>query len=340
MKYYGKSRAIALLLFLFFLGGCSSAADASVMLGNYKGVTYQVRDTSVTEQQLQAAVYKDMKTHGYAKETVLTEGTVGYGDTVTVDYAFQGEEKNEQKNAVITVGDNEFLEDFENGLIGLKIGQTAELQISFPVDYLKTVYAGKTVPCQVTVRSIRRFEYPALSDRIVQTISDYSDVATYRSKKRETLQQEALKAEDERIENELWQKVADASSVSEYPQKELKRQGKHCRMDFEQAAQKENMSLSDYLTQNNLTEQEYESYVQAYAERTCKQVLLDNAIAKAEGIEVSKSEIDALAEKYADSYGYESVSDFYKANDKTFLEHSLLHQKVLDIIVESATAEK
>lgn len=340
MKYYKKSLAIALIIFLVFFGGCSSVSNASVTLANYKGVTYQVRDTSVTEQQLQVAVYKDMKTHGYAKEIVLSDGTVGYGDAVTVDYVFQWGEKNEQKTAVITVGDSEFLEDFENGLIGLKIGQTAKIDISFPVDYLKTIYAGKTVPCQVTVQSICRFEYPALSDQIVQAISDYSDVATYRSKKLEEMQQETLKAEDERIENELWQKVADTSSISEYPKKELTRQEKHCRMDFEQAAQKENMSLSDYLNQNNLTEQEYESYVQAYAERACKQVLLDNAIAKAEGIDVSKSEIDVLAEKYADSYGYESISAFYKANGRTFLEQSLLHQKVLDIIVGSATAEK
>lgn len=113
----------------------------------------------------------------------VTEGTVEEGDTANIDYegklhgeAFEGGTAKEYGSEI---GSGTFIPGFEDGLVGVKIGDTVDLPLTFPENYTEEL-AGKDVVFTVTVNSVKRM--PELTDDLVNQITDgeYTDVASYK----------------------------------------------------------------------------------------------------------------------------------------------------------------
>ena len=345
-----KKRWSALLLAaVLILGGCGQRRlydfDLSkyITLGDYKGICYERLQDTVGEEELQNAINTDFKEHGYGTAQTLENGVIKSGDTVSLSYEgyLNGEKKSDisAENITITVGNGEYLEDFENGLADRNIGEEFSLQVSFPEDYIKVAYAGKTVEYKVVIHSATRMAYPKLDDEIAAQISDFTDVQSYKEAKIESLKKKKLEEENDRIEQEVWQKVVDAAEVKEYPKKQLETLADRCRQQFEQTAQNNQQTFSEYLKDNNITNEEFELYAQSYAKRYCKDEMVMYAIARNENLQASDAEIESLALKYADNYGYDSVKELYKAYDKALIEQTILYQKVKDFVVAQAMAK-
>ena len=141
-----------------------------VELGEYKGLTVEVSPTTVTDEE----VIKQIRANaGSDILEEVTEGTVEEGDTANIDYegkldgeAFDG---GTAKDTDLEIGSGTFIPGFEDGLIGVKIGDTVDLPLTFPENYTEEL-AGKDVVFTVTVNSVKRM--PELTDDLVNQITD------------------------------------------------------------------------------------------------------------------------------------------------------------------------
>lgn len=158
----------ALLACTMLLSSCGSVdyskdLSAYVELGSYKGIDFELtQPEEITDEKINDYVLEAFKSY-----TTLTEQAEDYaaqnGDTVNMDYVgkINGEkfEGGEATGATVELGSGQLIDGFEEGLVGLKKGDTKTLDLKFPEDYANTELKGKDVTFEVTVNSVSVKEY-------------------------------------------------------------------------------------------------------------------------------------------------------------------------------------
>lgn len=311
-----------------------------ITLGEYEGLYYEYSDIEVTDSDVTQAINSQLRASGYGQAQTITSGEILYGDIVTMNFIGSVDSQlvselggNDYK---LEIGTGTFLDDFELGLIGNTIGKNFSLEIVFPIDYIKIAYAGKTVVYDIVVTSVSRMGYPELTDTIVADISDYATVDEYTAAERAELEQKFLQLADEEREEALWEQVVANATVSSYPEKATKYLTETYQEQFTEQAENNDMTVSEYLEENNLSWDEINAYIDNNVKATCKDEMVMYSIARTEGLTVSEQEIEQLAESYVETYKYDSVKQLYKEYGKELIKQTLLYQKVKDFIVENA----
>ena len=172
MKRYWKKFTAIFLALLMVLSGCGNGKKESetepetlsplinienieeyVNLGTYLGVEAEKASAELTDKEIEDAINEVLDS--YKDYEQIKEGVVAEGDTVGIDYvgkldgqAFEGGTGSYD----LKIGSNSFIDGFEDGLIGVKIGETVDLNLTFPADYKSADLAGKAVVFTVTVK--------------------------------------------------------------------------------------------------------------------------------------------------------------------------------------------
>lgn len=313
-----------------------------VTLGEYKGLTVTEQATEVTDEEIQEEVEYNIQLAD-AMETV-TEGAVRDGDTANIDYegklngeAFDG---GTAKGYDLQIGSGTFIDGFEDGLVGVEVGETVDLPLTFPENYGSEDLAGQDVIFTVTVNEIKRM--PELSDELVNTISDgeYSDVASYRDSIRASLEAEKESQKEYLMKSDLLTQVANVSEIKEYPQKMVDYGMDNMEIYYKSMAESYSMEFADFLTTYfGMTEEEFKEQAEAAVKQNLQQELYLKAIAEAEGLEISDEDYAAGCEDYAQQYGFESADALVAAYGEDTVRVSILQDKVLDFLLDNAVIE-
>jgi trigger factor len=314
-------------------------ASDYVTLGEYKGLTVVKGSTEVTEDEIdeEAAYYISLAD---AQET-LTEGTVQDGDTANIDYegkldgeAFDG---GTAKGYDLEIGSGTFIDGFEEGLIGVEVGETVDLPLTFPENYGSEDLAGQDVIFTVTVNEIKRT--PELSDELVSTITDgeYSDVESYRESLRAELEANKESTQESQMKSDLLTQIAASSTIEDYPQEMLDYGLSNMVSTYKSYAEMYSMEFEDFLsTYFGMTEDEFEEEALLAVQESLKQEMYLKAIAEAESMEVSEEEFATESQNFADQYGYDSAEDLISQYGEETVRISILQNKVLDFLLENA----
>lgn len=314
-----------------------------VTLGEYKGVEVEVPSVEVTDEEVEEKVQSLLSY--YATTNDITEGTVEEGHTVNIDYTgyindvqFDG---GTATGASLTIGSNSFIDGFEDGLIGVNVGDTVTLNLQFPDPYLNNPdYAGKDVVFEVKVNSIQEKVLPELTDAFIAENTTYTTVDEYKAALRENL--ESSKEDDIKSDklNDVWSIIIENCEVIAYPE-ELVAQYQDEMNDYytQIATNYFNTTLEEYVTSNGSTMEEFNEIVEEYGKSSAISELIAIGIAEKEAIEVSDDELN----EYVDSLLEEgSVSNFETAEEiidyygESYLKLSLKFQKVLEYVEEQA----
>lgn len=317
----------------------SYTASDYVELGEYKGLQVTKGSAEVTDDEILEEVTHDVSLAD--KLETLTEGTVQKWDTANIDFegklngeAFDG---GTSKGYDLEIGSGSFIAGFEDGLIGVQVGETVDLPLTFPENYGNADLAGQDVIFTVTVNEIKRA--PELTDELVSTITDseYSDVESYRESLRAELQADKESVLESQVKADLVSLVAGGSTITGYPQEVIDYLVDNNRTYYENYAAAYSMEFEDFLLQfMGMTEEQFEEETLAQAQEFMEQELYLTAIAEAEGIEISDEEYSQECQQYADQYGYDSVEDFVAQNGEGNIRSSMIQNKVLDFLLENA----
>lgn len=317
-------------------------ASDYVELGEYKGLTVKIAPIEVTDEEILAQISANAGSD--AMEDV-TEGTVEEGDTANIDYvgkldgeAFDG---GTAKGYDLEIGSGTFIDGFEDGLVGVKIGDTVDLTLTFPESYPSEELAGKETVFTVTVNSVKRMK--ELTSDLVNTITDgeYTDVDAYKESVKETLIKNKEDSRDSEIKSDILSQISANSTVRDYPQEMLDYGLTNMQNAYKQMASQYDMEYADLL-QNyfGMTEEQFNEEALNVVKQNLDAEMYLKAIAEKEGIEVSDDDYEAACQRYADTYGYDSVDDLKAAYDEDTIRISALQDKVLDFLEENTTVEE
>ena len=311
--------------------------DASeyVTLGEYKDLTVEVAPVEVTDEQVMDKIASETK-------QTLTEGTVESGDTVNIDYVgkIDGEEFDggSAEGYDLEIGSCTFIDGFEDGIIGMQVGETKDLELKFPDDYHSTDLAGKDVVFTVTVNSISRV--PELTDEVANNVVEGMTAEAYQESVRQDLEEQAKESQKTEAEQKLLQTVYENATINGYPEENLQYTIKRATDYYEWLASMYGMSLDDYLKNYGMTQDEFNEQIQPVAEEALGEEMTLLAIAKEENIEVSDEEYEAGLARYAEAQGMDDPSKLEEAYGENYIKNSLLQEKVLDFLYENATIEE
>ncbi|TDM43062.1 trigger factor [Macrococcoides canis] len=312
--------------------------EPEVELGNYKGLEVEKEDTEVTEEDLNKAIEADLARK--AELVIKEEGDVAEGDVVNLDFdgyvndeAFEG---GKAEGYDLEIGSGQFIPGFEEQLIGTKVGDEKDVNVTFPEEYHAEELAGKEAVFKVKINEIKSKEVPELDDEMAKELDESVDsVDAYKEKYKKDLQeQKTLQAENNMKESLIAQAVENAKV--DIPEAMINKELDRMMQEFEQRIAQQGLNLDLYYQFSGQTEEQLKESMKADAEARVKTNLTLAAIAKAENIEVSDADVDAELSKMSEQFGL-SVDDIKAAlGNGEVLKDDLRIQKAIDVLVKES----
>ncbi len=315
--------------------------DKCVTLGEYKNITLE---TSQIDSQTQVQI--DQVLQSNATYDKITKGKVAKGDTVNIYYvgkmdgtAFEGGSltaEDTPEGYDLKIGDGKFIPGFEDALIGKKIGETCDINVTFPDPYPNNPdMAGKPAVFTVTINSKQGEEHiPELTDDFVrEKISETDTAESYRQSVRQAS-----------VEEQAWSAVYKASEIKEYPEQKLKAVKKRMSQSITYYLSQQGVSMEDYLKAQNMSQEDYDKQMEESAKQNLGNMIVYEAIAEKEKITVSEEEYqedlktvmennNLEDEKAAD----EMFQSYYGTDAKEILMDDLLNNKVKEYLAGTVT---
>ena len=311
-----------------------------VTLGEYKGLTVEVDPIDITEEAIDARIESEIRSNDAGSEE-LTEGTVTEGDVANIDFegkkdgvAFDG---GKGEGYDLEIGSGTFIPGFEEGLVGVSVGDTVDIDVTFPENYGNADLAGQPCVFTVTVNSIRR--YKELDDELASALSEdeAATVADYREWIKGMLAEEALTARADMAKTDLLQMAAENTTVNEYPEDLVEYTKNDVQSYFESYASMYGVDLDTFLqAMLGMTEEEFPEKVEELAKENIRGEFAIDAIAETESLLPEGEELTAAYDDLAMRYGYGTGEQLIAVAGEYSVHYALEQERVRDFLYENA----
>ena len=311
-----------------------------VTIADYKGITLDNSVQEVTDEAVENRVAENLKS---SAETVTDENaTIQNGDTATINFvgtkdgeAFEGGTGN---NYDLVIGSGSMIPGFEEGIVGMKKGETKDVPVTFPENYRNTELAGQDAVFQITVQSFKR--PPELTDDWVAANTDYKTVDEYKANVRTQLEQEAQEQADNSLRSTAWSTVYTNSEVVEYPEKDVEEASKTFRNQAEAYAKQGNMELEDFVASQGVSMDDFEAQCQQYAQAKVKQDLIIQGIMDAEGMTLEDEESLAIQNQLVEQYASGDLAALIDTYGQVAVDESIGLIRVQNFIIANANYDQ
>ena len=312
--------------------------DKYITIGQYKGLSLEKVVETITDAEVEGSISQDL---AMTKEEVK-DGVVEEGDTVVVNYVGteNGKEFNggSAENQEITIGSGGYIPGFEDGILGMKKGETKDVPLTFPEDYIEPSMAGKDVVFKITLQSFKRA--PELNDDWVAKNTDFKTVEEYKEDKKKLLQKSAEQMAESILYQNAWNQVYEASEVKEYPEKDVEEAYAEFETQIKSYAKQGGMELEDYLESQQGSKEAFETQCQEYAEARVKQNLILQGIMDAEGMTLEDKESLAVQDELIQNYGVKDLAALVDTYGQASVDTTIGLIRVERFIAENANIEE
>ncbi len=312
-----------------------------VKLGDYKELHVEKEAVEVTDEAVEEQVQGLRSRH--AKMVEAEEGAViEKGDFAIIDFAgtvdgepFSG---GEGKGYPLEVGSNSFIPGFEDQLVGLKKGDSTDVDVTFPEEYFVKELAGKQAIFKVNVQDVKRKELPELTDEYVAANSDCKTVEELRASYKERMQKAAENNAQIAYEKALID-LAVANAEFEVPEIMIEDRVTQMIDEMRMSLEARKLTLEQYMQYSGIDMKQLRERQHDAAVENVKTDLVLDAIAKAENIQVSMEDVDSELSAIASQHGatLEDVKKIIKSNGTMgLLLANILRRKAAHVIIDSA----
>jgi len=289
-------------------------AKPEVTLGEYKKLGIKKETVKVTKEEIDEEVSKLQ--NQLAEIAPKEKGKVEKGNTAVIDFegfvdgkALDG---GKGENYPLEIGTNTFIPGFEDGVIGMAIGETKELNLKFPEDYVADL-KGKEVKFNVTVREIKERIVPELNEDFYKDLG-YENIKNETEFRKEVenviTERKTADIEDAHLEKCL-EKASDNMKV-ELSEDIIDEEVHRMIHQFEDQLKMQGIKVDDYMQITGMTHEKMHEQMEPEAIKRIKYRYLLEAIADAEKIDFTEEEVNKKAEEMASNYGI-TVEELLKA---------------------------
>ena len=308
-----------------------------VILGDYKKLDIKKEEAKVSKEEIEAEIKKIRDE--YAEICPKENGPVEMGDTAVIDFLgyVDGKELEGGKgeNYPLEIGSKIFIPGFEEGLIGMNIGEKKELNLKFPKDYVENL-KGKDVKFEVTVREIKERVIPELNEEFYQDLG-YDNIKTEEEFTKE-VEKVLLENKNKALEDEFLDKCLEKASENlkvEINPEIIDDEVHRMIHQFENQLTMQGIKLEDYAKITGMTHEKLHEQMTPEATKRIKYRYLLEAIADAEQVDFNEDETKAKAEEMANNYGI-SVEELINAyGSLDIVKYDMKMHKAMEILKEN-----
>ncbi len=285
----------------------------SVSLGEHKGLKAEKKVEGVTDKEVEDAINKRLQN---SADLVSVDRPAKKGDTLVLDFTGEMEgvefEGGSAKNYELELGSNSFVPGFEDALVGVKAGESKDVDIVFPEQYVKEL-AGKPATFHCDVHEVKEKVIPVLSDEAVKDfgIKDVETVEAMKDYQRKSLAENKARQAEEAYYNSLVSSIVKNSSV-EIADSILNEEAANQEENTKKQIEGNGLTFEQYLEITGQKEEDLKATLKANAKDNLTQYLVLQQLAHEEHLDVSDAELDTEIAKLADQYKM-SVEDVKKA---------------------------
>ncbi len=308
-------------------------------LAQYKGVEVEKVEYPVTEELINADIERTRE-----RNARWIDAEADYeaknGDRLNIDYKgtvdgveFEG---GSAEKYSITLGSNTFIPGFEDQMVGFKVGDEKEVNVTFPEDYHAEELKGKPAVFAVKVNQIQYKEVPELDDEFAKDVSDFETLADYKADVEKRLAEANAKRADREMETALIDKIAAATEI-DIPNAMVETQIDNMVEDMDYRIQSMGLSFDQYLQYMGTTKEAIREQYKDEAAKTVRAQLVLEKVAVVEGVDATEEELEAEYKKLADEakLEVEKVKEMF-ARDNSYVKGRIVSAKTIDLLKANA----
>ncbi len=306
-----------------------------VELGQYKELTIKAEKITVADEEIEQELNATRERN--ARYIQVNDRPVKEGDEIVLDYSgsvdgvkFEGGTAQKQ---TLVIGSHQFIPGFEEQMIGIKIGETKDINVKFPDDYHAENLKGKDSVFTVTVHEIRFKELPELDDEYAKDVSEFNTLNEYKADIAKKIQERKQKQADNKAENDLMELIVKNSKVN-VPDCMIESQIDNYLQEFEFSLKYQGLKLSDYVKYTNTSMEALRDQYREKSKKTVETRLVMEEIIKAEKIKSDKKSVDTKIKELCIQLKRDEKE--YKASltpdQMVYFENEVITDKLLDFL--------
>ncbi|MBQ7369612.1 MAG: trigger factor [Clostridia bacterium] len=306
-----------------------------VKISSYKGMKIQKFEYTVKEEEINAEIARLQDRN--ARKVEVTDRAAQNGDVANIDFVgtvdgvkFDG---GEAQGFDLTLGSGQFIPGFEDQVIGMKIGEKKDVNVTFPENYQAEDLKGKPAVFAVTLNAIQGKELPEVNDEFIKEATGMESVEAYKAKTKERLQAQADRKSVDATENSILDAIAK-NAEAEIPQAMIEREIDSLVQKFEYQLMYQGLKLQDYLNFLKITMADFRKNYEEQAKKSVMNQLIISQIIADEKIEATEAEVEAQIAKQAESVE-KSAEEYKKTMDPRqfdYIRSDIVITKLFDFL--------
>ena len=295
---------------------------------------------NVTEEELNAEIARVQDRN--ARKVAVEDRAAQLGDIANIDFVgtvdgvkFDG---GEAEGFDLTLGSGQFIPGFEDQVVGMNIGETKDVNVTFPENYQAEALKGKAAVFAVKLNALQAKELPELTDEFIKDATGSATVEEYKAKAMERLQKQADRRANDATENSILEAIA-ANTEVEIPSVMIDDKVEEFLSDINARLSQQGLALDQYLQYIGKTMDELKEEQRPSAEKSVKTEVTLLEVAKKENIEATDVDVDAEIAKVAlmtNSKPEDIKARLMESGQFSVLVFSIMLKKAIDFLVENA----
>lgn len=305
-----------------------------VKLGEYKKLKAKKEKVTVSKDEIDEEV-KNLQTR-LAEIAIKEKGNVEEGNTAVIDFegVVDGKklEGGSGENYPLEIGSHTFIPGFEEAVVGMKVGETKDINLTFPENYTEEL-KNKDVTFKVTVREIKERVLPELGEDFYKDLG-FENIKTeeeFRSEVEKTIQdRKEANAEDAYI-NDCLEEAANNMKIEINP--EIISEEVHRMMhQFEEQLRMQGLNMEQYMQFTGMSHDDFHKQMEPEATKRVKYRYLLEEIAEVEKIEVTDAEAEEDAVNMAARYGVEKTELISMIGGMEAIKYDVRMRKAMEVL--------
>ncbi len=309
-----------------------------VKISSYKGMkikqfAYIVKDEEI-EEELKRVQERN------ARKVDVEDRAAQLGDIANIDFVgtvdgvkFEG---GEAEGFDLTLGSGQFIPGFEDQVVGMQIGESKDVNVTFPENYQAEALKGKAAVFAVKLNKLQGKELPEITDEFIKDATGSETVEEYKAKTKERLEKQAERRANDATENSILEAIA-ANTEVEIPQAMIEREIDGLVQKFEYQLMYQGLKLEDYLNFLKVSVEDFRKNYEEQAKKNVTNQLIISKLIEEEKVEATEEEIDAKVAEQAASVG--KTAEEYKKNmdprQFDYISSDIVITKLFNILKEN-----
>lgn len=311
-----------------------------VKLGDYKGIELKKVAYKVTAKDVEHELTHRAEKN--ARVITVEDRATKEGDIAVIDFEgsvdgvpFEGGKAEKHE---LELGSHSFIEGFEDQVVGMKIGEEKDINVTFPEEYFSKDLAGKPAIFKVKLHEIKAKELPKMDDEFAKDVSEFDTIAELKADIKKNLEHQNKHRAEHEMEDAAIEKVCKNAKI-DIPSGMIENEIDAMEDDLNRRLTYQGVNLEQYLKMMNKTREAFRDEMKPQAEISIKTRLVLEAICKDAKIKVTDKELNEKIAELAKTYG--RSEDDLKQNEefKKYVSSSIESEKTVKFILDNAVTK-